>query len=150
MGNRRSLAEWQKAGVRKTSGGDLPDTDLQASLLVPAGHQGPAFLAYDNFRVIMGWNQSEYYAITVGHLADRIAGAGDLHRSPPGDAPRLSRDQVMELQQILKDAGHDVGPVDGIWGPATRRGLSQFQDEKDMVPDGFPSQAVLDKLGMKL
>jgi len=150
MRNRRTLADWQQAGVRLTSGADLPDAELEASLLVPAGHRGPAFLVYDNFRVIMGWNQSEYYAIAVGHLADRIAGAGELHRSPPGDAPRLSRDQVMEMQEILKEAGHDVGPVDGIWGPATRRGLSQFQDQKGMVPDGFPSKAVLDKLGMKI
>lgn len=148
--NRRPLSEWQKIGVRTTNGGNLPQADLEASLLVPAGHNGPAFLVYDNFKVIMGWNQSEYYAIAVGHLADRIAGAGELHQSPPEDAPRLSRDQVMEVQQKLTDAGHDVGKVDGIWGPATRRGLGTYQDERDMVADGFPSREVLTQLGVEL
>ncbi len=148
--NRRALSEWAELGVRQTSGAELPKADIEASLLVPAGHEGPAFLAYHNFKIIMGWNQSEYYAIAVGHMADRIAGAGELHQPPPDDAPRLSRDQVMEIQQTLADKGHDVGEVDGIWGPATRRALSTFQDEKGMVPDGFPSREVLSLLDIEL
>ncbi|WP_347332762.1 lytic murein transglycosylase [Marinimicrobium locisalis] len=146
--HKRPLSEWQEMGVRQTSGAALPDEPIQAALLVPSGHKGPAFLVYDNFKVIMGWNQSEYYALAVGHMADRIAGAGKLHNPPPGNSPRLNREQVITLQETLKSKGFDVGDVDGIWGPATRRALSQYQDKQGMVPDGFPNQEVLDALGV--
>ncbi|WP_051234772.1 lytic murein transglycosylase [Marinimicrobium agarilyticum] len=145
---KRPLSEWREMGIRQTSGAALPDETIQAALLVPSGHEGPAFLVYDNFKVIMGWNQSEYYALAVGYLADRVAGAGKLHNPPPEDSPRLNRDQVIALQETLKAKGFEVGEVDGIWGPATRKALSQFQSKKDMVPDGFPNQAVLDALGI--
>ncbi|MBC73854.1 MAG: lytic transglycosylase, partial [Muricauda sp.] len=75
---------------------------IEAALVVPAGHRGPAFLAYKNFNVIMGWNRSEFYAIAVGHLADRIAGAGKLQTPPPEDMPALSRDNILTLQEALK------------------------------------------------
>lgn len=146
---KRPLSEWRQMGIRQTSGAALPDEPIKAALLVPSGHEGPAFLVYDNFKVIMGWNQSEYYALAVGYLADRIAGAGQLHNPPPGDSPRLNREQVIALQETLKAKGFQVGEVDGIWGPATRKALSQFQDKNDMVPDGFPNQAVLDALGIQ-
>ncbi|MGD8175450.1 lytic murein transglycosylase [Marinimicrobium sp. ARAG 43.8] len=148
--NRKTLAEWQRQGVRQTSGAALPDADIEAALLIPSGHRGPAFLVYSNFRVIMGWNQSEYYAVAVGHLADRIAGAGQLHQAPPADSPRLNREQVMALQEALNDKGHDAGKVDGIWGPGTRAALSRFQDAQDMVADGFPDPKVLSALGITL
>ncbi len=145
---KRPLSEWREMGIRQTSGAALPNESIEAALLVPSGHKGPAFLVYDNFKVIMGWNQSEYYALAVGYLADRIAGAGKLHNPPPENSPRLNREQVIALQETLKAKGFEVGKVDGIWGPATRRALSQFQSKQDMVPDGFPNQAVLNALGI--
>ncbi len=147
---RRPLSEWQSMGVRQTNGAALPSADIEAALLVPSGHRGPAFLVYDNFKVIMGWNQSEYYALAVGHLADRIAGAGKLSKAPPEDSPRLNRDQVMAIQEKLNAEGHDAGKVDGIWGPSTRQALSQFQSERDQVPDGFPDPKSLEALGIQL
>jgi membrane-bound lytic murein transglycosylase B len=116
---------------------------MSASLLVPAGHQGPAFLVYDNFNVIMGWNRSEFYAIAVGHLADRIAGMGNLLQAPPGNMPRLHRDQVIALQEQLNHRGFDSGTPDGLLGPATRRSLSEFQHQQDLVADGYPDEKVL-------
>jgi len=113
-----------------------------------AGHQGPAFLVYDNFRVIMGWNRSEFYAIAVGHLADRVAGAGKLQNPPPEDAPALSRDDIMELQEALTDRGFDTGKPDGILGPATRSAIRKFQAASGMVADGYPGQAVLARLNV--
>lgn len=147
---RKPLTEWRDLGVRMANGGALPIADMEASLLVPAGHQGPAFLVYDNFRIIMRWNQSEFYAITVGHLADRIAGGGRLIQPPPEDAPRLSRAQVIELQETLNSKGFDSGEVDGILGPATRRAIRSFQAEQDMIADGFPGREVLTLLGLDL
>lgn len=150
LNNHKPLSEWQKLGVRQTSGASLPSADIKASLLVPAGHEGPAFLVYDNFNVIMRWNRSEFYAIAVGHLADRIAGAGKLAQEPPTNAPRLRRDQVITLQEKLLEAGIDLGEPDGIFGPATRRGLSEFQQQKGLIADGFPSTKVLALLGVEL
>lgn len=150
LDTRKPVNEWAKQGVRQADGSALPNADIQASLLIPAGHQGPAFLVYNNFRVIMGWNQSEFYALSVGHLADRIAGAGKLVQAPPSDAPRLSRDQVIALQKTLHDKGYDSGVVDGILGPATRSALRNFQHSQELVPDGFPGLEVLTLLGIQV
>lgn len=145
---RKPLAQWGEMGVRRADGSPLPRADMEASLLVPSGHEGPAFLVYKNFKTIMGWNQSEFYAIAVGHLADRIAGAGQLEQQPPDDAPKLSRDQVIELQETLQQQGFEPGEVDGILGPATRKALRQFQDKNGMIADGFPGRELLVKLGV--
>lgn len=150
LNQRKPLAEWQKLGVRQTDGSALPQADMQASLLVPAGYQGPAFLVYDNFNVIMRWNRSEYYALAVGYLADRIAGTGKLMQPPPEDAPRLNRTQVMFLQEQLNEKGFDAGTPDGILGPGTRRAVSQFQHQQGMIADGFVDKKVLDALGIAL
>jgi membrane-bound lytic murein transglycosylase B len=74
LDKRKSLAEWQALGIRRTDGRDLPNAAIDASLLMPDGPDGPVFLVYDNFRVILHWNRSDYFALTAGYLADRIAG----------------------------------------------------------------------------
>ena len=146
---RRPLHEWRHLGVTDVSGHPVAGLDLPATLLLPAGHRGPAFLVYPNFNVILGWNRSEYYALAVGHLADRIAGAGPLHTPPPSDAPRLSRDQVTQLQTTLNERGFHSGEVDGILGPATRNAIRAFQASEDMIPDGFPGQNLLARLDIR-
>lgn len=143
-GQRRPLSQWVEMGVTDAFGGELPRLDISAAVLVPSGHDGPAFLVYDNFDVIMGWNRSEYYALSVGRLADEIAGAGPLRRPPPADAMRLSRDQVRQLQADLGRLGYDPGEADGIFGPATRRALSEFQRQRDLVADGHLDGEALD------
>ena len=70
----KPLSDWQALGVRRLDGGDLPTADITASLLRPAGANGPAFLVYNNYRTILKWNRSHYFAVAVGHLADRIIG----------------------------------------------------------------------------
>lgn len=147
-GTRRALAEWQRLGVRDSNGRALPSADMQAALLVPAGHRGPKFLIYDNFHVIMRWNRSEFFALTVGLLADRIAGAPELGSAPPADAPRLSRDQVMTLQAGLNARGFDSGVPDGIMGPATRGAIRDFQHSQSWIADGYPEARVLSALGI--
>jgi membrane-bound lytic murein transglycosylase B len=145
---RRPLHEWREAGVTDVSGGPVGRLDIEAALLLPSGYQGPAFLVYDNFEAILGWNRSEFYALSVGHLADRIAGAPPLHTPPPTDAPRLSREKVVQLQTTLNAAGFDSGEVDGILGPATRDAIRAYQQEMELVPDGFPSRNLLKRLGI--
>ncbi|MFW6093822.1 MAG: lytic murein transglycosylase, partial [Pseudomonadota bacterium] len=134
--SRRPLSEWASMGVTDAFGQPLPALDEPAGLLVPAGHQGPAFLVYSNFDVIMSWNRSEYYALSVGRLADEIAGSEPLQRPPPMDTLRVSRDSVRRLQQDLASLGFDAGDPDGVFGPATRNALSEFQRSRDLVADG--------------
>lgn len=145
-GQRQPMAAWQRLGVRTAFGEDLPAEDIEAALLIPAGHAGPAFLVYDNFNVIMRWNRSEFFALSVGHLADRINGAPALRRPPPEDAPRLSREEVKQIQRDLNRLGFEPGPSDGILGPSTRRALSQFQRSANMVADGHPGREVIEAL----
>ncbi len=136
--NTRSLDAWSAVGLLQTNGTTLPQAHMNGSVLVPAGHTGPAFLVYDNFSVIMKWNRSESYAIAVGRLADRIAGAGALFSTPPADQPALTRDHLTEMQQELIDRGYEPGEADGVMGPATRAALSAFQTDSDLIADGFP------------
>ena len=145
-GRRLPLEQWREMGITDAFGKPLAREPIDAALVVPAGHQGPAFLAYDNFRVIMGWNRSEFYAIAVGHLADRIAGAGMLQNPPPEDAPALSRDNIISLQEALLERGYEAGKPDGIMGPATRSAIRQFQAANGLIADGYPGETVLTRL----
>ena len=145
LGHSQPLSAWVDAGITRADGSALPSLPLEASLLVPAGSVGPAFLVYSNFRVIMGWNRSEYYALSVGHLADRIAGGGRLLQPPP-DQRALSRAEVIAMQDQLRERGYPVGPSDGIMGATTRLALRQFQRDVGLTPDGFPDALTLSRL----
>ena len=147
FGNKRPLADWAELGLTLPNGQPLPSAEMEAAVIVPAGHQGPAFLAYHNFRVIMGWNRSESYAIAVGRLADRIAGAGPLSQAPP-QAPRLDREQVTRLQRIRNEQGFDAGEEEGLMGPGTRKAIARYQQANDLVADGFPGEEVLTRIGV--
>ncbi len=147
--NRRPLTEWQEIGVTKANGQPLGEGDLSSYIVVPAGYTGPAFIAYPNFRVIMRWNNSEFYAIAVGHLADRIIHGAKLDTALP-ELPTYSRDDIIALQTALNDAGFEVGKPDGIIGPATRKGIRAFQRQHELIADGFPSLEVMEKAGVEL
>lgn len=141
-----SVIEWASMGVTAASGALLSPASQKASLLVPAGHKGPSFLVHENFNVLMDWNHSEFYALTVGHLADRITGAQVLHRSPPTDSLKLTRKQVRQLQLDLATLGIDAGEIDGIFGPDTRSALSRFQKKTQRIADGHPDLELLNAI----
>ena len=146
-GKQSRLVEWRTLGIEDVFGQPLAESDIAARLVVPSGHKGPAFVTYQNFDVIMGWNHSEYYALTVGRLADRIAGAGKLHNTPPDGDLRISRERVLQLQHDLNTLGYGAGEPDGIAGPMTRSALSRYQQEKGVIADGYLDQQVLDAVG---
>ena len=141
---KRSLGDWRALGLRRANGALLPVVaGMDARLLMPSGHKGPVFLVYDNFEVIMLWNRSTSYALSVGHLADRIAGAGGLQQTIPDNQPRLRRTEVVQMQELLLAKGFDSGEVDGVLGPATRSALREFQLSEGLVGDGFPDRETL-------
>ncbi len=140
--NMKPLVEWQNFGLRRTDGGPLPTQDMLASLVLPSGAKGPAFLVYDNYRAILKWNRSAFYAIAIGHLADRISGAGKLAAPAQEDAP-LRRDDIMALQQGLVSLGF-LKNADGVMGSATRQAVRKFQIANGLGPDGYADRAVID------
>lgn len=146
----RPLSEWQRLGVRHAAGGTLPVADFDAALIVPAGHTGPAFLVYQNFRIIMRWNNSQAYALSVGLLADRINGAAPLVHPPQGELQRISRAQIKSLQERLNALGFDAGKPDGIAGSGTRAAIRAFQASRGMIADGYHSAKVFQALGVDL
>lgn len=133
---RQPLTEWAALGVTDAWGRPLARFDIEASVLVPAGHRGPAYIVYRNFDVILKWNRSEYYALAVGRLADQLAGGEPLDDLLDTGAEPVTRDEVLTLQASLNTLGYDAGAEDGIFGGATRRALSRFQQERGLVADG--------------
>jgi len=146
--NARAVDAWKQMGINNAYGGELSDAGINAALLVPAGYQGPKFLVYPNFDVILRWNRSEYYALAIGYLADRLRGAPALKQPPPADAPRLSVATVTAMQNRLNTLGFDVGTPDGVLGPATRQAIRNYQVQQKLVADGFPSLSLLNSLGI--
>jgi lytic murein transglycosylase len=138
-------SQWVAWGIQGVGGEDLPSDNLQASLLLPMGRNGPAFLAYPNFSVYTHWNQSLTYATTAAHLAARMAGAPNLDRAI-GDVPSLSYGQTKELQALLKSQGYDVGEVDGKIGAGTRKAVKEMQLKLDLPADSYPTTELLTAL----
>ncbi|MDT8397592.1 MAG: lytic murein transglycosylase [Pseudomonadales bacterium] len=143
---RKSVTEWNRLGITRADGSSLGQADMPGSVILPAGAGGPAFLAYDNFRTTMVWNRSILYALSVGHLADRFAGAGPLVHMPASEEKALSRVEVLELQKILNDLGFDAGTPDGVLGSKTREAVRNYQAQNDLPTDGYASYDFLTTL----
>jgi membrane-bound lytic murein transglycosylase B len=145
-GTAKPLSDWRELNITDVFGQPLAESDIATRLLVPSGHKGPAFVTYQNFDVIMGWNRSEYYALSVGRLADRIAGVGKLHNTPPDAELKLSNDLVLQLQQNLNALGYEAGEPDGVPGPMTRSAVSRYQQSKGVIADGYLDAAILEAI----
>ncbi|HET8920488.1 MAG TPA: lytic murein transglycosylase [Xanthobacteraceae bacterium] len=137
-------AKWAAYGVTLADGRPLPADDLPASLLLPMGRFGPAFLAYDNFRVYLQWNNALVYSTTAAYLATRIAGAPALHR---GNAPApLAFADIKALQATLTRAGYDVGAIDGFLGLKTRQAVKAMQVKYNLPADSYPTAELLARI----
>ncbi|MFT3718197.1 lytic murein transglycosylase [Pseudorhodoferax sp.] len=139
---RQAGAQWAAEGVRPAAGGALPDLP-DASLLLPAGARGPAFLVGPNFRAILRYNNATSYALAVGLLAQRIAGGPGVQAAWPRDLHPLSRSELRALQQALNGQGFASGTPDGVLGPATRAAIRGWQRRQGLPADGFPTQELL-------
>ncbi len=142
---KKPISHWADLNITKANGSSVGKTDIPSKLIVPAGHEGPAFLAYHNFNVILRWNNSEFYGIAVGQLANRILGNDELSKPLP-ELPKYSISQMAQMQRKLNAMGIDVGGADGIIGPATRAGIREFQTRNKLVADGFPSTTTFEAI----
>jgi lytic murein transglycosylase len=143
---RKTIKEWEALGIRRAGDKPFPRPGDAAFLTTPAGAGGPAFLMIENFQVIMKYNPAEAYALAIGHLADRMRGGGPFVQPWPRDQGALTRSERFELQERLATLGYNVGDNDGNLGPRTRAALRDFQSRAGLVPDGFASGKLLDRL----
>lgn len=138
-----AVADWARIGVTPRQG-KLPDGSIQASLILPQGHKGPAFLAYPNFDVYFEWNQSFVYVMTAAYFATRLEGAAIYDAGTPDTG--LSGSQMKQLQSKLQARGYDVGKIDGILGAKTRVAVQQEQLRLGLPADAWPTPALLQRL----
>lgn len=143
LGTTRRVSQWQQMGVQGRNGA-LPDTNLQASVLLPQGRNGPAFMAYPNYSVLFEWNQSFVYVTTAAYFATRLEGAPVYNAGNPD--PGLDQTQMRQLQQRLTEMGHDVGGIDGILGARTRDAVQEVQGQLGLPADAWPTLELLRRL----
>jgi len=138
-------AKWAQLGVSYPDGRPLPNDNMPASLLLPMGRTGPAFLAYANFAAYTEWNNSLIYSVTAGYLATRIAGAPPM-RQPSAPVVQLPFNEIKELQQLLVRAGFNVGKVDGVMGQLSRTAVKTMQIKFGLPADSWPTPELLARL----
>lgn len=136
----RSVADWGRLGAAPRDG-SLPAGTLPASVLLPQGRGGPAFLAYPNFSVLFNWNKSMVYVTTAAYFATRLEGAPPYAAGNP--APGLSGKEMQQLQKKLTARGHDVGRIDGILGRQTRVAVQKEQQRLGLPADAWPTPDLL-------
>jgi membrane-bound lytic murein transglycosylase B len=147
--SRASFAAWTTLGMRRADGGALP-REGEGFLLFPSGAAGPAFLVTANFNAIKLYNNSDIYALSVGHLADRLHGGAPFRAAWPKNDPQLSRDARMALQHKLADLGYPVRDFAGRLDFDQRDWIRELQAKFGMVPDGQPTPALLARLGVSV
>ena len=135
-------SKWAAWGVTYADGRPLPNDDLPASVLLPMGRTGPAFLAYPNFAAYTEWNNSLIYSTTAGYLATRIAGAAPM-RKPTAQVAQLPFNEIKELQQLLARQGFNVGKIDGILGQQSRIAVKTMQVKYGLPADSWPTAELL-------
>ncbi len=138
-------SKWAQLGVTYPDGRALPSDNLPASLLLPMGRAGPAFLAYQNFASYTEWNNSLIYSTTAGYLANRIAGSPPMLR-PSAPVAQLPFAELRELQQLLVRAGYNVGKVDGVMGQLSRSAVKAMQIKYGLPADSWPTAELLARM----
>ncbi|MFC3641502.1 lytic murein transglycosylase [Aquibium oceanicum] len=140
----RKISEWVAMGVERVSGKPFPAHELRGEgyLMMPAGRHGPAFVVTPNFYVLKDYNESDVYALFVGHAADRIAYGDRGFAGSWGKVGGLDRSDVAALQRGLERLGHDVGGADGLAGFKTRRSIGEWQEKNGLKPTCFPDASL--------
>jgi lytic murein transglycosylase len=152
IGTEKSISDWSDMGVTLWDGRSLKrrsdqDASAPAAILLPAGHKGPAFIAYPNFKVVLAYNNAISYALAICQLSNRFNGGTGFHTPWPRDeTPILSRTDRVELQTLLAQRKYDVGEPDGVIGRRTREAIRGYQRGAGMKPDGFATLALLQSL----
>ena len=136
---------WAERGVKPQAGGSIPD-HAEASILLPGGAKGAIFMIFPNFGVIERYNSADAYVIGVGHLADRIGGKGPIVADWPRGDRALTYDERIELQTRLTALGFDTQKIDAKVGPLTINAVRAFQKARGLVPDGYASLRLLERL----
>ncbi len=142
LGTEMPVEQWAAMGVQLRQG--MLPMGLPASVLLPQGRNGPAFLVYPNFKTLFQWNQSFVYVTTAAYFATRLTGADPYAAGNPD--PALSVEQMTALQQKLAARGHDVGKIDGILGASTRVAVQKEQERLGLPADAWPTVDLLDRL----
>lgn len=145
----RPVAAWKKAGVTTIAGAELAAADQPASIYLPAGASGPAFLVFPNFKVILKYNNAASYALAVCLLADQIKGAPGVMAAWPRRLSPLSRDERLALQTSLLALGFDIGKADGMIGARSRAALRGWQKAHGLPADGFATQDLLSRIAVE-
>jgi len=142
---KKPAAAWAGLGIRNAAGGAVAGND-PASILMPAGARGAAFMIFENFHVLERYNTADAYVIAVGHLADRLRGGPPIRSGWPREDRVLTLAERIELQERLTAAGFDTIGVDGKIGPNTIAAVRAFQRAHGLVPDGYASLDILGRL----
>ena len=138
-------SQWVGWGVKAAHGKPLPADAVPASLLLPMGRNGPAFLAYQNFAVYTQWNQSLVYSTTAAYFATRLAGAPPYNKGR-AEVPSYGLQEVRELQLMLNRDGYDAGEADGKLGVQTRQSIRKAQLKHGLPADAYPSDELFARL----
>lgn len=144
----RTIREWQSFGINRVGGKAFPAHELngEAYLMLPAGRYGPAFLVTPNFYRLKDYNESDLYALFVGHAADRIMYGDITFQTPWRKVDAMTRGQVAAMQRSLEAQGFDVGGADGLVGFKTRRSIGVWQERREELTTCFPDRELLGRL----
>ncbi len=138
-------SQWVGWGVARADGKALPADGMPASVVLPVGRFGPAFLAHDNFQAYLKWNNSLNYSLTAAYYATRLDGAPAMNKGG-GNIPKITFEEAREVQQLLEQRGYDVGRIDGVLGLKTRVAVREMQIKLGMPADGWPTAELLARL----
>ena len=147
MKSHASYADWAKLGIRRVDGKPFPATG-EGILFFPSGAKGPAFIVTENYPVLMEYNNSDAYAISIGHLADRMQGGAPIKAAWPTDDRPLTRDARVALQKKLSALGYKVNEFEGHVDFDLRDNIRAEQKKFGMLPDGNPTTVLLEKLAV--
>lgn len=139
----RPIADWQAAGVMQANGAPIPTQAGEAAIILPQGFRGPAFMVFDNFDVILQWNRSVSYALSVAILAQRFVADVPLLTGQGAERDALSRTRMIALQQQLAELGFDAGVADGVPGIKTQSAIRRYQSAQQLPADGYASPSLL-------